>query len=136
MINRDPREVRGDAMRRILIVDDSKFIRLVTRRIVESLGFHCDEAEDGQKALQYCDANGPPDAIILDVVMPVMDGMEFLRAFRQTPQSKNCIVVMCTTRNDPDEIQAAVAAGANEYIMKPFTDDILAEKLRDVGILQ
>jgi two-component system chemotaxis response regulator CheY len=78
---------------------------------------------------------GPPDGILLDIVMPVMDGLEFLRAFRQEPGSQGCVVIMCTTKNEPAEIEAAMAAGANEYIMKPFTDDILSDKLRQAGLL-
>jgi two-component system chemotaxis response regulator CheY len=122
-------------MRKILIVDDSRFIRSVTRRMIEPLGFDVAEAEDGRQALAHCQAAGPPDGILLDIVMPEMDGLEFLREFRQMPESVGCIVIMCTTKNEPAEIETALAAGANEYIMKPFTADILAEKLREVGIL-
>jgi two-component system chemotaxis response regulator CheY len=116
-------------------VDDSRFIRSVTRRIVEPLGFDVAEAEDGQQALAHCRAAGLPDGILLDIVMPVMDGLEFLRAFRQQPDTTSCVVIMCTTKNEPAEIESAMAAGANEYIMKPFTDDILSDKLRQVGLL-
>lgn len=122
-------------MRRILIVDDSRVMRLAIRRIVESLGFAADEAADGQQALEHCRAAGPPDAVILDVIMPVMDGLSCLRAMRQDPQLKDCVVIVCTTRTEPDEIAAAVAAGSNEYIMKPFTEEILADKLRQVGLV-
>jgi two-component system chemotaxis response regulator CheY len=122
-------------MRKILIVDDSRFIRSVTRRIIEPLGFDVAEAEDGQQALLHCRAAGPPDGILLDIVMPVMDGLEFLRAFRQLPGTAACVVIMCTTKNEPAEIESAIGAGANEYIMKPFTDDILSDKLRQVGLL-
>ncbi len=122
-------------MRKILIVDDSKFIRSVVRRFVESLGFAADEAEDGRQALEFCKAAGPPDGIILDIIMPVMDGHEFLRTIRQDPRFQNCAVIMCTTKSEPAEIEATMAAGANEYIMKPFTEDILADKLRQVGLL-
>lgn len=123
-------------MRRILIVDDSKFVRSVTRRLVEQLGFAVDEAADGEQAWQACQASRPPDAIILDIIMPVLDGFAFLRRLRSDPRFNDCIVVMCSTKNDPAEIEAAVAAGANEYIMKPFTDEILSDKLRQVGLLE
>ena len=122
-------------MRKLLIVDDSRFIRLAVRRIVESLGFAADEVENGQQALDYLQKSGPPDGILLDVMMPVMDGLTFLRAVRQDPRFQQLIIVVCTTRSAMEEIQAAVEAGANEYIMKPFTDEILADKLRQVGIL-
>ena len=123
-------------MRKLLIVDDSRFVRLAVRRIVESLGFAADEAENGQRALEYCTQFGPPDGIILDVMMPVMDGLSFLRAMRLNPQLQQCPVVVCTTKSAMGEIQDALAAGANEYVMKPFTEEILAGKLRQVGLLQ
>lgn len=123
-------------MRKILIVDDSKVVRLVARRIVESLGFSAAESEDGKAALEYLNSNGPADAVLLDIVMPVMDGMACLRAIRQDPQFQNCPVIMCSTQNAPADISAAVAAGANEYMMKPFNEEILADKLRQVGLLE
>ena len=123
-------------MRKILIVDDSRVMRLVIRRIVESLGFAVDEAADGQQALERLRSAGPPDAVILDIVMPVMDGLSCLRAIRRDPHLKDCVVIMCTTQTEPAEIEAAVAAGTNEYIMKPFTDEILADKLRQVGLIE
>lgn len=122
-------------MKKLLVVDDSRFIRLAVRRIVESLGFAVDEAENGQQALEYLEKSGPPDGILLDLMMPVMDGLSFLRAIRQDPRFQQITVVVCTTKSAMPEIQAAVEAGANEYIMKPFTDEILADKLRQAGIL-
>jgi two-component system chemotaxis response regulator CheY len=123
-------------MQRILIVDDSKVIRLAIRGIVESLGFAAAEAADGQEALDYCHTAGAPDAIILDIIMPVMDGLSFLLAARQDQQLKECIVIVCSTKNSMAELQQAVACGANEYIMKPFTREILEDKLRLVGLLK
>ena len=122
-------------MQKLLIVDDSRFVRLAVRRIVEALGFAADEAENGQQALEYCTKLGPPDGIILDVMMPVMDGLSFLRAMRQEQRFQQCPVVVCTTKTAMGEIQDAMAAGANEYVMKPFTEEILADKLRQVGLL-
>ena len=123
-------------MQRILIVDDSKVIRLAIRRIVESLGFAAAEAGDGREAMDYCRTSGPPDAIILDIIMPVMDGLSFLRAAREDQQLKGCTVIVCSTKNSMAELQEAVACGANEYIMKPFTQDILEDKFRQVGLLK
>ena len=122
-------------MRKILIVDDSKVIRLAIRAIVESLGFVVDEAADGQQALDYCRSAGLPDALILDILMPGMDGMTCLRTMRQDEQLKGCVVIMCSTKNSLPELEAAVAAGANEYIMKPFSREIIEDKLRQVGLL-
>jgi two-component system chemotaxis response regulator CheY len=120
-------------MRSCLVVDDSKVIRKVARHILETLNFAVDEAEDGREALTRCEA-AMPDVILLDWNMPVMSGMEFLRALRQTdllPQPK---VVFCTTENDIAHIRAAIDAGADEYVMKPFDRDTIHSKLQIVGV--
>jgi two-component system, chemotaxis family, chemotaxis protein CheY len=119
-------------MRSCLVVDDSKVIRKVARHILETLNFSVEEAEDGREALARCGAN-MPDVILLDWNMPVMSGMEFLRALRQgqTAQPK---VVFCTTENDIAHIRAAIEAGADEYVMKPFDRDTLQSKLQIVGV--
>ncbi len=123
-------------MPKILIVDDSKATRIAIRRIVESLGFDADEAENGRAALDHCLAAGPPDCVLLDLNMPVLDGISCLRAMRKHERLKDCVVVVCSTNNTLPQIREAVAAGANEYVMKPFTVEILTEKLRQAGILK
>ena len=121
-------------MKRCLIVDDSSVIRKVARRIIEDLSFSADEAQDGREALARC-RTGMPDAILLDWNMPVMNGIEFLRALRQEPGGERPVVVFCTTENDIGHITEAIAAGANEYIMKPFDRDILQSKFAQVGLV-
>ena len=120
-------------MRTCLIVDDSRVIRKVARQIFETLSFVCEEAENGQLALDACKAK-LPDFILLDWNMPVMNGMEFLLALRQLPGGDKPIVVFCTTENDMAHIQQAMGAGANEYIMKPFDADIIRGKLTQFGL--
>lgn len=117
-----------------LVVDDSRVVRKVARRIVEDLGFTCDEAEDGQKAYEFCTGT-MPDAILLDWNMPVMTGIEFLEKLRKMPNGNYPKVVFCTTENDMAHIQRAITAGANEYIMKPFDSDIIQGKFVQVGLL-
>ncbi len=117
-----------------LVVDDSRVVRKVARRIVEDLGFQCDEAEDGQKAYEACSAK-MPDAILLDWNMPVMSGIEFLEKLRQMPNGKNPKVVFCTTENDMAHITRAMNAGANEYIMKPFDSEIIESKFTQIGLI-
>ena len=117
-----------------LVVDDSRVIRKVARRIVEDLGFTCEEAEDGQKALDYCKTQ-MPKAILLDWNMPVMDGMQFLREMRALPGGDTPVVIFCTTENDMSKIQEAILAGANEYIMKPFDAEIVSGKFSQVGLI-
>lgn len=121
-------------MKSCLIVDDSKVIRMVARKILEDLNFSIQEAEDGKQALDSC-IDRMPDAILLDWNMPVMDGMEFLRELRNTSGGGDPIVVFCTTENDLSHIQQAISAGANEYIMKPFDSDIIQAKFTQVGLL-
>lgn len=121
-------------MKSCLVVDDSKVIRMVARRILEDLRFDVSEAVDGKDALDAC-TNVMPDVILLDWNMPVMSGIEFLRALRQTNGGDEPVVVFCTTENDLDHIRTAMEAGANEYIMKPFDSDILQAKFSQVGVL-
>lgn len=117
-----------------LIVDDSRVVRKVASRIVTELGFAFEEAGDGQEALTCCEAS-MPDIIMLDWNMPVMDGLQFLRALRAKPGGDAPIVIFCTTVNELPRIQEAMQAGANEYIMKPFDAEIVKNKFEQVGIL-
>ncbi|OYW46187.1 MAG: two-component system response regulator [Sphingomonadales bacterium 32-68-7] len=119
-------------MKTCLVVDDSRVIRKVTRHIVESFGFAVEEAENGEEALAICDA-ALPDLILLDWNMPVMDGLAFIQVLRQRPEGARPKVVFCTTQNDVAHIRAAIAAGADEYLMKPFDHDALQMKLQLIG---
>lgn len=121
-------------MKCCLVVDDSKVIRMVARKILEDLNFSIQEAEDGQQALNSCLEN-MPDAILLDWNMPVMSGIDFLKELRKSENGNQPIVVFCTTENDLSHIQEAIGAGANEYIMKPFDSDIIQAKFSQVGLL-
>ena len=120
--------------RTCLIVDDSRVVRKVARRILESNGVAVVEASDGQMALDAC-REQLPDCVLLDWNMPVMDGLAFLRALRREFGPVKPPVVFCTTENDMGHIQAAILNGAQEYIMKPFDEDILTGKLGQVGLL-
>ena len=122
-------------MKSCLLVDDSRVIRKVARQIFESADFTCEEAENGQMALDLCKRK-LPDFVLLDWNMPVMDGMEFLQSLRAMPGGKEPIVVFCTKENRLDRIEMALAAGANEYIMKPFDADIIRGKLIQLGLMQ
>ena len=121
-------------MKRCLIVDDSKVIRMVARKILQELGFETEEAADGQLALEACQKQ-MPDAVLLDWNMPVMNGLEFLVALRSEPGGDAPVVVFCTTENDIAHIQQAIEKGANEYIMKPFDSEIIQSKFAQVGLL-
>ncbi len=121
-------------MKYCLIVDDSKVIRMVARKILEELELETDEAADGKLALAGCQRK-MPDVILLDWNMPVMDGINFLRALRNLPGGETPKVIFCTTENDIERIQEAIDAGANEYIMKPFDSEIIQAKFAQVGLL-
>ena len=121
-------------MKSCLIVDDSRVVRKVARRILEDLHFVIEEAADGKIAIEAC-RRAMPDVVLLDWNMPVMNGIEFLRQLRRSPGGADPVVVFCTTENDVQHIQEAIVAGANEYIMKPFDSDILHAKLVQVGLL-
>ncbi len=120
--------------RTCLIVDDSRIIRKVARRIVEGLGFEVDEAADGAEALAFC-SGLMPEVILLDWSMPVMDGMTFLRRLRALPGGMTPKVLFCTIETRAERIAEALSAGADDYVMKPFDGEILTSKLAEVGVV-
>lgn len=122
-------------MKLCLIVDDSRVVRKVARRIVEDLGLECEESEDGEKAFHFCQTR-MPDVIILDWNMPIMSGLEFLERLRQMEGGDHPRVIFCTTENDMKHIARAIQAGANEYIMKPFDSSIIKSKFIQVGLIE
>jgi two-component system, chemotaxis family, chemotaxis protein CheY len=120
------------AMKTCLVVDDSSVIRKVARRILEGMQFEISEAEDGAQALEMC-RKDLPDAVLLDLNMPKMDGMAFLKEMRNLPGGLRPKVVFCTTENDAVQINRVLRAGADEYIMKPFDKEIVEAKFQQVG---
>jgi two-component system chemotaxis response regulator CheY len=122
-------------MKRMLLIDDSRAVRMAAGRIIARLGFEILEAENGVDALRVVRENPDIDAILLDWNMPVMDGITFLRELKADKTLAQPPVVMCTTENDVPRIMEALQAGASEYVMKPFTEDILKDKLEGAGII-
>ena len=120
-------------MKTCLVVDDSKVIRKVARHILETLDFEVREAGDGREALDSC-LQTPPDVILLDWNMPVMGCMAFLRAMEAAGLPQRSFKVSCTTENGMAYIRAAIEAGADEYVMKPFDRETLESKLQIVGV--
>jgi len=122
-------------MGKALVVDDSKAIRMILTRILTGLGFEVLEAVNGIEALKVIEAEkNPVSLILLDWNMPEMNGMELLKQLRQSPALCSPVVVMVTTETEMSHMAAALEAGANEYVMKPFTRDIIVEKLQLAGI--
>jgi len=121
-------------MKCCLIVDDSKVIRMVARKILEDLNFTIQEVENGYQAFDACLKN-MPDVILLDWNMPIMSGIDFLKKLRDAKGGDQPVVVFCSVENDLDHIKEAIGAGANEYIMKPFDSDIIQAKFSQVGLI-
>ena len=125
----------GRPMTKALVVDDSRTIRTILRRLLVELGYEVCEAADGKEALAVIDAEGTAVSLVLtDVMMPEMDGLELLKRLRKNPELSLLKIIMVTTETELDRMVTALDAGANEYVMKPFTRDILREKLELVGI--
>lgn len=122
-------------MKTCLVVDDSRVIRKVARKILEELDFECAEAADGSEALEHC-RKSMPDAVLLDWNMPVMNGLDFVKALRREEKGDEPVVVFCTTENDMAHITEALRAGADEYVMKPFDGDIIESKFQQTGLLR
>ena len=120
-------------VRRCLVVDDSRMIRKVARRIVEDMGFEAAEAENGEDALARCKA-AMPDLVILDWNMPVMSGLEFVAQLRALPADRVPRVVFCTSNSGVVDIHKGIDAGADEYVIKPFDETTLRAKLRNIGL--
>ncbi|HEV2563362.1 MAG TPA: response regulator [Rhizomicrobium sp.] len=121
-------------MKSCLVVDDSRVIRTVACRILESMNFETLEAESGAGALQACRTH-MPDVILLDWTMRDMGGAEFLRSLRREQGGKQPVVVLCTIENDAEKINEAINAGASEYLVKPFDRDAIAAKFAAVGLV-
>ena len=117
-----------------LVIDDSRAIRLILRRMLSELGFEVDEAVDGRDGLAHLDAGLSPELMLVDWNMPEMTGIDFVAAVRQPPYSSTARVVMVTTETEVAQMIRALEAGADEYIMKPFTRDSIVEKLQLLGL--
>jgi two-component system chemotaxis response regulator CheY len=120
------------AQRVCLLVDDSRMIRKVARRIVENAGYAVLEAENGEEGLARCRA-AMPDLVITDWNMPVMSGIEFVTALRAIPTAVPPKVVFCTTNSGAKDIHKGIEAGADEYVIKPFDEAALMSRLQAVG---
>ena len=119
-----------------LIIDDSRAMRSILRRIVTDLGFETLEAGHGQEALDHLEAGRVPELCLIDWNMPVMDGYTFVTKVRENPAWRAVTLMMVTTESEHGQIVRALAAGAHEYVIKPFTPDAIADKLELLGLVQ
>jgi two-component system chemotaxis response regulator CheY len=117
-----------------LVVDDSRAMRQIIGRILKGLGFHVIEAGDGREALARLAEVPEVDLAMVDWNMPVMNGIDLIRTLRENPTLGRVRVMMVTTESDISRVAEALGAGADEFVMKPFTTDMILEKLQMLGI--
>ncbi len=116
-----------------LVIDDSRTMRMILGRMLKELGFEVVGAADGQAALDAIDSGAMPDLILVDWNMPVMTGIDFIKVVRAEPYSSPAKIVMVTTETEIPRVVTALEAGADEYVMKPFTKEAILEKLQLLG---
>ena len=122
-------------MSKALVVDDSRAVRMILAKTLREIGFEVREAANGKEALDLIQADRTDVSLVLaDWNMPEVNGLDLVRRLREDPALASLVVVMVTTETELDQMATALEAGANEYVMKPFTKDILVEKLQLVGI--
>lgn len=119
-----------------LVIDDSSTMRLILTRFLVKMGFQVVEATNGREALQRLREMGRPDLVLVDWNMPEMNGMDFVRSVRADRRFDDLPLVMVTTNTELEHVAEALEAGANEYVMKPFTMDVIREKLGLLGFLE
>ena len=118
---------------RALVVDDSRAMRRIICGIIESIGFEVLTAEYGRAALEVLADTKNIQVAFVDWNMPHMDGLELVRSLRRQPQFQNLRILMVTTEIDMARVAEALDAGADEYVMKPFTKEVVLEKLQLLG---
>lgn len=118
-----------------LVVDDSRAIRGIIKKMLGEIGFETIEAGHGMEAIQRLRDGGPVDVMLVDWNMPEMNGFDFLCYVRGNPTYKETPLMMVTSETEMSQMVKALEAGANEYVMKPFTKDVIADKLSLLGVI-
>ncbi|MFM8251034.1 MAG: PleD family two-component system response regulator [Planctomycetota bacterium] len=119
-----------------LVIDDSRAVRMLIGKILREQGFTVIEAGNGQVGLEQLHAHADVSLVLVDWNMPVMDGLEFIQRVRQIRAWDHVQIVMVTTETESEQVQRALSAGANEYVMKPFTPEVLVAKLALLGVYE
>lgn len=119
-----------------LVVDDSRAMRMMLSNMLKEIGFEVSQAQHGREGLEHLTGNPDTKLALVDWNMPEMNGLEMVQAVRGNATLNDVRLMMVTTESEMSRVEAALSAGANEYVMKPFTKDIIAEKLRllNVGV--
>ena len=120
---------------RALVIDDSRAMRRIVTGILEGFGYETRQAGHGQEALDVLHEGWVPDLCTIDWNMPVMDGLQFVNAVRANPGWRAVTLMMVTSESEHGQIVRALAAGAHEYVIKPFTADAIRDKLALLGLL-
>ena len=122
---------------RALVIDDSRAMRSILRRTLTQLGFDVDEAGHGEQAIEHLlSGDVLPDVCLVDWNMPVMNGLEFVTAVRRQREWRQITLMMVTTESEHSQVVRALAAGAHEYVIKPFTSDAIVDKLNLLGLVE
>jgi two-component system chemotaxis response regulator CheY len=122
-------------MAKAFVVDDSRAVRMILSKILTGLGFEVSHASNGKEALELIEAEqAPVQLVLVDWNMPEMNGLDLVKCLRRHQEFESMVIVMVTTESEMDHMLAALEAGANEYVMKPFTREILVEKLQLAGV--
>jgi len=123
-------------MAKALVVDDSRAIRTILSKTLKGYGFEVCQAGNGREALETLEREFPDVSLVLaDWNMPEMNGLEFVKKMRTDARFASVLVMMVTTETNLEQMIVALEAGANEYVMKPFTGEVIADKLRLIGAL-
>lgn len=117
-----------------LVIDDSRALRMLISRILRDVGFEVYDAANGVEGLAQLRANPDVGLVLVDWNMPVMDGLQFIQEVRRDPEWAGVRLMMVTTENESEQVQGAISAGADEYLMKPFTAEVLVAKLTMLGV--
>ncbi len=122
---------------RALVIDDSRTMRSLLSRQLLALGYEVIQAQHGEEALELLEQSGDqvPDVATVDWNMPVMDGLTFVQHVRRRPEWRSIALMMVTTEAEYDQIVRALAAGAHEYLIKPFTPEAFTDKLDLLGLV-
>lgn len=119
-----------------LVIDDSRVMRRIVAKILHEVGFSTVEAEDGQQALDQLEAHPDVELCCIDWNMPVMNGLEFVIEVRGREEWRDITLMMVTTEGEQHQLVRALAAGAHEYVIKPFTPEIIIDKLELLGLVE
>jgi len=117
-----------------LVIDDSRVMRTILTRFLIGMDFSVMQASDGAEALHILEDGARPDVALVDWNMPVMDGLTFIKRCRANPDYQDLILMMVTTESEKSQISRALAAGAHEYVIKPFTEEDITQKFEMLGL--